>query len=202
MSTSGTNATSLINVAGMAGIDRVEDVSASRGPAMKIVFVDGVEVTVTQAVFNKSLFDVWLPPERPSAIITASVMPNADRDRVMQKINELALKASTTSEGKTMQSKNAEVNAAPENQVRKSNKTLKPADIKVGTTYVNRGAGKTRRKVIAIGVEHRPSRFLSMNQAPDEDGVLYEQNGKQDRLYISSFASWCGKAVEGADKPA
>jgi hypothetical protein len=78
----------------------------------------------------------------------------------------------------------------------KSRKIVKPADVQVGCTYPNRGAGKTHRTVIAIGPEHRPRRFLSENPAPDEDGVLYEQNGKRDCLYISSFAAWCGQAVE------
>jgi len=73
---------------------------------------------------------------------------------------------------------------------------MKPADIKVGSTYTNRGAGKTRRTVISIGSEHRPNRFLSDREPPAEDGVLYEQNGKQGSLYISSFAAWCGKLAD------
>lgn len=77
----------------------------------------------------------------------------------------------------------------------KSRKIVKPADVQVGLTYPNRGAGKTLRTVIAIGPEHRPRRFLSDRPAPDEDGVLYEQNGKRDCLYISSFAAWCGQPV-------
>lgn len=70
---------------------------------------------------------------------------------------------------------------------------MKPSDIKVGSTYTNKGAGKTERKVIAIGDEHRPSQFWSPNPPPEEPGVLYEQKGKQDKLYLSSFAAWCGK---------
>lgn len=72
---------------------------------------------------------------------------------------------------------------------------MKPSDIMVGTTYANNGAGKTQRKVIAIGDEHRPRMFFSQNSPPEEPGVLFEQKGKQDRLYLSSFAAWCGKAI-------
>lgn len=73
---------------------------------------------------------------------------------------------------------------------------MKPADIKVGSTYINRGAGKTRRTVVAIGPEHRPDWFRSDREPPVEDGVLYEQDGKRDSLYISSFAAWCGKLAD------
>lgn len=74
---------------------------------------------------------------------------------------------------------------------------MKPADIKVGSTYTaSRGTGKTRRTVIAVGPEHRPADFWSHRDAPDEDGVLYEQNGKQSKLFISSFAAWCGKLAD------
>lgn len=75
-------------------------------------------------------------------------------------------------------------------------KTVKPEDVKVGVTYPNRGAGKTLRTVVAIGPEHRPKRFLSDRPAPNEDGVLYEQNGKRANLYISSFAAWCGQPAK------
>lgn len=69
---------------------------------------------------------------------------------------------------------------------------MKTSDIKVGETYVNRGKGRTRRTVIAIGDEHRPPRFYGL-VTPSEPGVLYEQNGKQYRLYLCSFAAWAGK---------
>lgn len=71
--------------------------------------------------------------------------------------------------------------------------------IEVGKTYQNRGAGRTRRTVIAIGDEHRP-RYYRNNTGkppnPSEPGVLYEQNGKKGQLYLHSFAAWCGKEVQ------
>jgi len=70
---------------------------------------------------------------------------------------------------------------------------MKTSEIKTGKTYVNKGAGKTRRTVIEIGNEHRPETFNSINDAPNEPGVLYEQSGKHRTLYLSSFAQWCGK---------
>lgn len=33
---------------------------------------------------------------------------------------------------------------------------MKAEDIKVGRTYTNKGAGRSQRKVIAIGKEHHP----------------------------------------------
>lgn len=73
---------------------------------------------------------------------------------------------------------------------------MKPYEIEVGATYVNRGAGRTKRKVIAIGLDCRPIRWLGFYEtAPNEDGVMFEQNGVVRRLYISSFATWAGKRV-------
>lgn len=83
----------IINIEGMAGVKRIEDVSSDGRPAMKIVFADGVEATVTRALINKSKFDVWLPPDQPE--MAASVMPNIDQDRVMGALNKLAVKAAT-----------------------------------------------------------------------------------------------------------
>jgi len=71
---------------------------------------------------------------------------------------------------------------------------MKSSEIKVGETYSNRGAGRTQRKVIAIGPDCRPSQWLGFYEtAPNEDGVIFEQNGVVKRLYISSFATWAGK---------
>lgn len=72
---------------------------------------------------------------------------------------------------------------------------MKPSEIKVGCTYSNKGAGKTQRKVIAIGNEYRPKNWWGLGQQPDEPGVLYEQKEKQNNIYISSFAAWCGNEV-------
>jgi len=69
---------------------------------------------------------------------------------------------------------------------------MKPSQIEIGKTYKNRGAGKTTRTVIDIGDEHAPHRWFSSSPRPDEPGVLYEQNGRRESLYLSSFASWAG----------
>ena len=76
---------------------------------------------------------------------------------------------------------------------------MKPEEIHVGETYVNRGAGKTRRYVIAIGYEYQPDVWLSSSTPPDEPGVFYlDSRGRQDTLYLSSFARWAGGI---ADEP-
>ena len=72
---------------------------------------------------------------------------------------------------------------------------MKHSEIKVGVTYINRAAGRTRRTVLAIGDEHRPTAWFSNSRRPNEPGVLFEQDGKQNRLYISSFASWAGRTT-------
>jgi len=73
---------------------------------------------------------------------------------------------------------------------------MKPSDIKPGRTYRNRGKGRTMRKVISVGDDFRPDKFLSVNGPPDEPGVLYEDKNGQHRLYLSSFASWAGSVVD------
>jgi hypothetical protein len=81
---------------------------------------------------------------------------------------------------------------------------MKPSDIKVGRTYVNRGKGTTSRKVWEIGNEYRPRRWFGGYTnpiPPDEPGILYlqiggQRDGHSGRLYLSSFAAWCGKEVE------
>lgn len=83
---------------------------------------------------------------------------------------------------------------------------MKPSEIQVGKTYQNKGAGTTKRKVLAIGDEHRPKNWLSEGPAPDEPGVLYESSyghgNYTDTLYLSSFASWAGREyVEGSKLP-
>ena len=67
---------------------------------------------------------------------------------------------------------------------------MKPSAVKVGVTYVNRGAGRTRRTVLAIGDGHRPDNWFSSKPRPDEPGVLFEQKGQRHTLYLSSFAHW------------
>lgn len=72
---------------------------------------------------------------------------------------------------------------------------MRMKDIQVGKTYVNRGDGRTKREVLVIGDEYRPNRFLSDNEPLDESGVMYLQDGKEYNLYLSSFASWAGRAI-------
>jgi hypothetical protein len=74
---------------------------------------------------------------------------------------------------------------------------MSPNDIQAGKTYTNRGAGKTRRTVIAIGDDHCPAKrggYPAPHQAGP--GVMYEQDGVRRNLYLSSFAKWAGKEVE------
>lgn len=73
---------------------------------------------------------------------------------------------------------------------------MKPADIKVGTTYINKGAGRTKRKVLAIGKDVVPRNWYSSGPRPEGPGVLYLQDGNEQRLYLNSFAAWCGKEEE------
>jgi hypothetical protein len=73
---------------------------------------------------------------------------------------------------------------------------MKKQDIKVGKTYSNRGKGRTRRTVLAIGDEYRPEHWYSSGPPPDEPGVKYEQEGIQDCIYLSSFAAWAGAVVK------
>ena len=78
---------------------------------------------------------------------------------------------------------------------------MKPSEIKVGKTYVNRGAGRTKRVVLAIGDEHRPKVYWNATgKHPDDTGVLYRQiggqfDGKTFNLYLKSFAGWAKKEV-------
>ena len=70
---------------------------------------------------------------------------------------------------------------------------MKSTDIVIGRIYRNRGKGKTMRRVIAIGNEHRPRTWFSISPPPNEPGVLYaDMQGRHDRLYLSSFAAWAG----------
>ena len=73
---------------------------------------------------------------------------------------------------------------------------MKPNEIKAGKTYSNRGKGTTTRTVIEIGDRHRPKHYFGSSSRPSEPGILYEQDGKRDVLYLSSFASWAGKEVD------
>lgn len=74
---------------------------------------------------------------------------------------------------------------------------MKPADIVVGKTYANRGAGRTKRVVLAIGMEHRPKVWYGApEKEPNEPGVLYSPAARpsvQCNLYLSTFAQWAGR---------
>ena len=78
---------------------------------------------------------------------------------------------------------------------------MSPKKIEVGKTYRNKGKGTTHRKVIAIGNEHRPEQWFTDRPRPKEPGVLFEQINAGGfyqgfyRLYLSSFAAWCGGEV-------
>lgn len=81
----------IINLTGLPGVVRVENASCDGEPAMKIIFADGIEATVTRSFINKGRFDVWLPPDRP--FMAASMMPNVDEKTVMDKLSKLAANA-------------------------------------------------------------------------------------------------------------
>lgn len=68
---------------------------------------------------------------------------------------------------------------------------MKESEIAVGKTYTNKGAGRTRRTVVAIGTEHIPKR----NTHLENNGVLYEQDGKRLTITLRSFAAWAGKQI-------
>jgi len=76
---------------------------------------------------------------------------------------------------------------------------MKPSDIKEHHIYCNRGKGKVLRFVLSIG-KFTPPDWFSSNPRDGEPGVWYrDSKGRQDVLYLSSFASWCGKCVAIAD---
>lgn len=77
---------------------------------------------------------------------------------------------------------------------------MKPHEIEAGKVYINRGRGRTKRRVIAIGPEHVPREWLGKERTrppADEPGVLYEQIGEGTRhnLFLTSFAAWAGRAI-------
>jgi hypothetical protein len=62
---------------------------------------------------------------------------------------------------------------------------------------VNRGAGRTKRTVVAIG-DFECQWLGDERNVPKEQVVKYLQKGKEEeeRLYLSSFASWAGKVLK------
>lgn len=71
---------------------------------------------------------------------------------------------------------------------------MSPKDIKVGHTYCNRGAGRTRRTVLEIGTDI-PVPWYSNKARPDSLVVRYQQKNIVETLYLCSFASWAGRDV-------
>jgi len=69
---------------------------------------------------------------------------------------------------------------------------MKPQDIKVGRTYRNKGAGRTKRKVLEISPDLKV-RWLGEGDPPKEPVVRFEQEGNESMLFLGSFASWAGK---------
>lgn len=73
---------------------------------------------------------------------------------------------------------------------------MKPKDVEVGKTYVNKGAGRTKRQVFAISKHLTPPIWFGRGDPPDDYIVEYEQSGRRNRMYLKSFASWCGSEVK------
>ena len=70
---------------------------------------------------------------------------------------------------------------------------MKPQDIKVGSVYVNRGKGRTARKVLKISKDLKVG-WLSREPRPVDEPVVefVDSKGVISRLYLRSFASWAG----------
>ena len=85
---------------------------------------------------------------------------------------------------------------------------MSPKDIKIGKTYTNRGAGRTRRYVVDIvpyiTLAHRGIYVTwgSFNERPSDPVVAYrpvtEDDTPLEYLYLRSFASWAGSEVPNA----
>lgn len=67
---------------------------------------------------------------------------------------------------------------------------MKKTEIKIGSVYCNRGAGKIKRTVLGIGDEYTPG-WDPFNKP----GVLYAQDGVEYKLSLKSFAHWAGEEV-------
>ncbi|MVT30122.1 hypothetical protein GO496_24580 [Acidovorax citrulli] len=71
---------------------------------------------------------------------------------------------------------------------------MSPKEIQVGKTYVNRGQGRTRRTVIAIGPKHVPRCWHGWTKPPaGTPGVLFEQNGRRENLYLLELRYLAGE---------
>ncbi len=72
---------------------------------------------------------------------------------------------------------------------------MKPIEIQVGKTYVNKGAGMTRRKVLDIGEHVQPPPWVERT-GERIVCVEYEDQNRRATLPIKSFASWAGKEAK------
>jgi hypothetical protein len=75
---------------------------------------------------------------------------------------------------------------------------MSPSQIKVGCTYCNRGKGRTRRTVLEIS-DKLKAPWFSEGERPSEPVVRYRQGDTEERLYLSSFARWCGREVTDSE---
>jgi hypothetical protein len=67
---------------------------------------------------------------------------------------------------------------------------VKKEPLAVGVTYTNRHKATTKRVIVAIGYEHVPLQWLGAGDRPREMGVVFEQDGKRDIVYVSTFNDW------------
>ena len=56
---------------------------------------------------------------------------------------------------------------------------------------------RTTRTVLEIGHYAIPAFWGGKGDQPRCPGVRYVQDGHVGRMYLTSFASWCGSEVEG-----
>lgn len=72
---------------------------------------------------------------------------------------------------------------------------MKPSEIQVGKTYTNKGAGRAKRTVLAIGEEH--NKWYGSGDPPSPLGVFFrDQSGREMAMNLMSFARWAGREVE------
>jgi hypothetical protein len=75
---------------------------------------------------------------------------------------------------------------------------MKQADIQIGKTYCNNGAGWTQRKVLDMG-KHIDAKWYGRGEKPKdrEIGVEYlqYQGNYRDTISLKTFALWAGSEV-------
>ena len=91
------NAVSFPELDGIAGVRRIADATKRIGrPAMDVVFMDGLTVTVTKDEIRRDQFCIFLPPNNRLNI--SSVIPSIDQAEVMVKLSEMAANAARTTQ--------------------------------------------------------------------------------------------------------